>query len=140
MSRVLAFDFGLRRVGVAVTDPLQIIANTLETIPTHEIYSFIKTYCAKEDVETFVVGYPFAHGHTENEIVKHIDAFIAKLNETYPDKKVHKVDESFTSKIATQTLLLSGVNKKERRNKGNVDAISANIILQSYLEMKESSK
>lgn len=138
MSRVLAFDFGLRRVGVAVTDPLQIIANTLETIPTNEIYSFIKTYCAKEEVEVFVVGYPFKHGHTENEIVKHIDAFIAKLNETYPDKKVHKVDESFTSKIAKQTLLLSGVNKKERRNKGNIDAISANIILQSYLEMKEN--
>ncbi len=137
MSRVLAFDFGLRRVGVAVTDPLQLIANTLETIPTNEIYAFIKTYFAKEDVEAFVVGYPFSHGHSENEIVKHIDTFITKLNEIYPDKKVHKVDESFTSKIAKQTLLLSGVNKKERRNKGNVDAISANIILQSYLEMKE---
>ncbi len=136
MGRVLAFDFGLRRVGVAVTDTLQIIANTLETIPTKEIYAFVKTYCAKEDVEAFVVGYPFKHGHTENEIAKHIDTFIMKLNEVYPDKKVHKVDESFTSKIAAQTLLLSGVNKKERRNKGNVDAISANIILQSYLEMK----
>ena len=137
MARVLAFDFGLRRVGVAVTDPLQIIATTLETIPTGEIFSFIKQYCLQEEVETFVVGYPFAHGHTENEIVKHIDKFIAELNKIYPDKKVHKVDESFTSKMAQQTLLMSGVNKKERRKKGNIDAISANIILQSYLEMKK---
>ncbi len=135
MARVLAFDFGLRRVGVAVTDPLQIIANTLETTPAKDIFTFIKAYCLTEDVEAFVVGYPYSHGHSQNEITKHIDAFIAKLNEFYPDKKVHKIDESYTSRIASQTLLMSGVNKKERRKKGNIDAISANIILQSYLEM-----
>lgn len=137
MARVLAFDFGLRRIGVAVTDPLQIIANTLETIPANDIFPFIKQYCSKEDVEAFVVGYPFIHGHSENEITQHIDKFIAELNKQYPDKKVHKVDESFTSKMAAQTLLMSGVNKKERRKKGNIDAIAANIILQSYLEMKK---
>lgn len=137
MGRVLAFDFGMKRVGVAVSDPLQIIANTLETVPTSEVYSFIKTYCEQEKVETFVVGYPFAHGHTENEITKHIDAFIAKLAQLYPGKKIQKIDESFTSRMAQQTLLLSGVNKKERRKKGNIDAISANIILQTYLEMKQ---
>lgn len=136
MSRILAFDFGLKRVGVAVTDPLQIIANTLETIPTKEVYTFLKAYCAQQDVEAFVVGYPYKHGHNENEITKHIDLFIAKLTELYPDKKTHKVDESFTSRMAQQTLLMSGVNKKERRNKGHIDAISANIILQTYLEMK----
>ncbi len=136
MGRILAFDFGLKRVGVAVTDPLQIIANTLETIPTKDIYTFIKTYCSKEEVEAFVVGYPYKHGHTENEITKHIDLFISKLDALYPDKKSHKVDESFTSRMAQQTLLMSGVNKKERRNKGHIDAISANIILQTYLEMK----
>lgn len=135
MARVLAFDFGLKRVGVAVTDPLQIIANTLETVPAREILGFIKTYCSQEDVEAFVVGYPFAHGHSQNEITKHIDAFISRLNESYPDKKVHKIDESYTSRIASQTLLMSGVNKKERRKRGNIDAISANIILQSYLDM-----
>ena len=136
MARVMAFDFGLKRIGVAVTDPLQIIANSLETLPLKEIFNFIKKYCATEEVEAFVVGYPFSHGHSENEITKHIDRFILKLNEFYPDKKVHKIDESFTSKIASRTLFMSGVNKKERQNKKNIDAISANIILQSYLEMK----
>lgn len=132
----MAFDFGLRRIGIAVTDPLQLIANTLETLPNKEIFPFIKKYCTNEDVEAFVVGYPFTHGHSVNEIIEHIEKFIAELNKLYPGKPVHKVDESFTSKIAAQTLLLSGVNKKERRNKGNVDAIAANIILQTYLEMK----
>ena len=140
MGRILAFDFGLRRVGVAVTDPLQIIANTLETIPAKDIFAFIKTYCSKEEVEAFVVGYPYSHGHSQNEITKHIDTFISKLSELYPDKKVHKIDESFTSRIASQTLLMSGVNKKERRKKANIDAISANIILQSYLEINGNSK
>ena len=136
MGRVLAFDYGIKRVGIAVTDPLQMIANTLETISTSQVFSFIKTYCAKENVETFVVGYPVLHGHSENEIVKDIDAFIVKLQSLYPTKTIHKIDESFTSKMASHTLLMSGVNKKERRKKGNVDAISANLILQSYLEMK----
>jgi len=135
----MAFDFGLKRIGVAVTDPLQIIANSLETVPQKEVFNFIKLYCAKEDVEAFVVGYPFSHGHAENDIVKHIEKFILKLNEIYPDKKVHKIDESFTSKIASHTLFMSGVNRKQRHNKGNIDAISANIILQSYLEMNKSS-
>ena len=136
MGRILAFDYGLRRVGLAVTDPLQLIAVSLETSPTHKIFDFIKSYCLKEEVEAFVVGYPFRHGHSENEIIKHIDKFILKLNELYPDKKVHKIDESFTSKIAAHTLATSGVTKKEKHNKGNIDAISANIILQSFLEMK----
>jgi len=138
MARILAFDFGLKRIGVAVTDPLQIIANSLETLPRKEIFNFIKKYCSAEEVEAFVVGYPFSHGHRENEITKHIDTFIAKLNELYPNKQVHKIDESFTSKMASQTLFMSGVNRKERHNKGNIDAISANIILQSYLQMKSS--
>ncbi len=137
MARIMAFDFGLKRIGVAVTDPLQIIANSLETLPRKEIFNFIKQYCTREEVEAFVVGYPFSHGHAENEITRHIEVFIAKLNELYPDKKVTKIDESFTSKIASQTLFLSGVNRKQRHNKGNIDAISANIILQSYLEMKK---
>ena len=135
----MAFDFGMKRIGIAVTDPLQIIANSLETLPNKELFAFLKQYCAKEEVEAFVVGYPFSHGHSENEITKHIEKFILKLNELYPDKKVHKIDESFTSKIASQTLHMSGVNRKERHKKGNIDAISANIILQSYLEMKNLS-
>lgn len=136
MGRILAFDYGRKRIGMAVTDPLQIIANTMDTVANAEVLDVVKKYCQQEDVEAFVVGYPYAHGHTENEIAKDIDVFIQNLNQLFPDKKVHKVDESFTSLMASRTLLQSGVNKKERRNKGHIDAISANIILQSYLEMK----
>lgn len=135
MGRILAFDYGTKRVGIAVTDPLKIIANTLETIPTKTVMDFVKKYCATEEVEAFVVGYPFTHGHSANPITIEIEKFIAKLKEAYPGKPVHKIDESFTSKIAAQTLLMSGVNKKERRVKGNIDAISANLILQTYLQM-----
>jgi putative holliday junction resolvase len=136
MARILAFDYGLKRVGIAVTDPLQIIATTLPTVANKDVMDFIKSYCEKEDVEAFVVGYPFAHGHAENEVTAHINKFILHLNRLYPTRQVHKIDESFTSKMAAQTLLMSGVNKKERQKKGNVDAISANIILQSYMEMR----
>ncbi len=135
MGRVLAFDYGRKRVGVAVTDPLKIIANTLETIPNKAIFDFIKKYCASEDVECFVVGFPYSHGHNENPVAADINRFIVKLNELYPSKPVHKIDESFTSKIASQTLLMSGVKRKERQNKGNVDAISANLVLQTYMEL-----
>ena len=98
MARILAFDFGLKRVGIAVTDPLQIIANSLETLSLKETYEFIKRYCATEEVEAFVVGYPFAHGHKENDIVKHIDRFIARLNQLYPDKKVHNLYGTWAEK------------------------------------------
>lgn len=136
MARIMAFDFGLKRIGIAVSDPLQMIANSLDTIPTHTVYDFIKAYCTKEEVEAFVVGYPFNHGGPQNDVVPHIEGFIKKLKSLYPGKEVHKVDERFTSKIASQTLLMSGVNKKERQKKGNVDVIAANLILQSFLEMK----
>ena len=130
----MAFDFGTKRVGVAVTDPLKMIANSLETIETKNIFSFIKDYCMKEEVEAFAVGYPYNFGHSQNENAKNIDDFIAELKKFFPSKEIHKVDERFTSSIATQTLLLSGVNTKERITKGNVDTIAANLILQSFLE------
>ncbi|MBL0308669.1 MAG: Holliday junction resolvase RuvX [Bacteroidetes bacterium] len=137
MGRILAFDFGTKRVGIAVTDPLKLIANSLETTPTKDIHAFIKSYCAREEVEAFVVGYPFSHGHSANPVTEHIDRFIKTLETAYPDKKVHRMDESFTSRMASQTLLLSGKGKMDRRNKGHIDAISANIILQSFLEMRK---
>lgn len=135
MGRILAFDYGTRRVGVAVTDPLKIIASTLETQPTAKIYDFIKAYCQQQEVEAFVVGFPYNHGHGENEVVPHIETFIAKLKDLYPDKTITKIDERYTSSIAKHTLIASGVSKKDRRNKGSIDAISANLILQSYLEL-----
>lgn len=132
----MAFDYGQRRVGVAATDPLQIIANAVDTIDTKLIYDFIKNYLAKEQVETFVVGYPYNDGFKDNAVLPHIKKFIAQLEKTYPAIPVVKVDESFTSRMAMETMVLSGVSKKERRKKENLDKISATIILQSYMETK----
>lgn len=134
MGRIMAFDFGTKRVGIAVTDQLKMIANSLATIDTKNIFSFIKNYCAKEDVEAFVVGYPYNFGYSENDNAKNVEVFITELKKHFPSKEIHKVDERFTSSIAKQTLLQSGVSKKERRKKGNVDTIAANLILQSFLE------
>ena len=132
----MAFDYGQKRVGVAATDPLQIIANAVDTIETKGIFDFIKTYLAKEQVERFIVGFPYNDGFKENPVIPHINKFIARLQQTYPHIPVEKVDESFTSRMAMETMILSGVNKKERRKKENLDKISATIILQSYMESK----
>lgn len=134
MGRILAFDYGRKRVGVAVSDPLKMIANSLPTQETRHIFEFTKKYVAAEDVELFIVGFPFNHGHRMNDVVKHIETFILDLNKHFPDKKVLKVDERFTSRMASQTLHMSGVSRKEKHDKRNIDAISANLILQSYLE------
>ncbi|MCW3125978.1 MAG: Holliday junction resolvase YqgF [Bacteroidetes bacterium] len=130
----MAFDYGQKRVGVAATDPLQIIANAVDTIETKLIFDFIKNYLAKEQVETFVVGFPYNDGFKDNAVVPYINKFIARLQQAYPHIPVVKADESFTSRMAMETMILSGVNKKERRKKENLDKISATIILQSYME------
>ena len=130
----MAFDYGQKRVGVAATDPLKIIANAVDTIETKEIFPFIKNYIAKEQVETFVVGYPYNDGFKENPVLIHVKKFITQLEKIYPAIPVIKVDESFTSRMAMETMVLSGVSKKERRKKENLDKISATIILQSYME------
>ena len=136
MARIMAFDYGQKRVGVAATDPLQIIANAVDTIETKLIFPFIKNYLAKEQVETFVVGYPYNDGFKENSVLPHVKKFIAQLEKTYPDIPVVKVDESFTSRMAMETMVMSGVSKKERRKKENLDKISATIILQNYMETR----
>ena len=132
----MAFDYGLKRVGVAATDPLQIIANAVNTIETKEIFDFIKNYLAKEQVETFVVGYPYNDGFKDNAVLPHVKKFIAQLEKTYPGIPVIKVDESFTSRMAMEAMVQSGISKKERRKKENLDKISATIILQSYMETR----
>lgn len=132
----MAFDYGRKRVGVAATDPLQIIANSVATIETPKIFDFIKDYMTREQVERFIVGYPYNDGFKENPVVPFIEKFIAALQKQYPQVPVEKVDESFTSKMAMQTLVMSGVSKKERHKKENLDKISATIILQSYLESR----
>ena len=136
MGRILAIDYGRKRVGLAVTDPLQIIANALTTIHSKDIWNFIAEYLEKEDVECIVVGYPKQMNNQASEAVRFINPFLKKLTKTYPNMEVKQVDERFTSKIAHQTMIDAGLKKKARQNKALVDTISATIILQSYLEQR----
>ncbi len=138
MGRIIALDYGQKRTGIAVTDPLQIIANSLETVRSADVIAFLKQYTEKEKVDAFVVGYPRQMNNTPSESVKYIDPFIALLNKTFPGKEVFLMDERFTSKIAVQTMIAGGVKKKDRQDKGLIDAISATIILQSYLEYRSN--
>ncbi|MGE0079418.1 MAG: Holliday junction resolvase RuvX [Bacteroidales bacterium] len=134
MARILSLDIGKKRTGVAVTDPLKIVANGLTTVPTHTIIDFISTYLEKESVELLVVGYPLQMNNTPSESVNYINPVLRKIQKTFPTLQVVQVDERFTSKLAMQAMIDGGMKKKDRRNKAIVDTISATIILQSYLD------
>ncbi|MBP9882354.1 MAG: Holliday junction resolvase RuvX [Chitinophagales bacterium] len=134
MARILALDYGLKRTGIAITDPLQIIATSLETIQTPELFDYLKKYFLREKVECLVVGEPRNLNNTRVGISDEIDRFILRFVQEFPAIPVKRIDERFTSKIAQQTILAAGKNKKARRDKSIVDRISAVIILQSYLE------
>ena len=136
MSRILAIDYGEVRTGIAVTDQLQIIASGLITVKTEDLIKFLIDYTHKEQVELFIVGLPKQMNNTESESEKHILNFLKQLKISLPKIPVKRIDERFTSKIAHQTMINSGMKKKQRRNKGLVDEISATIILQSYLYSK----
>jgi len=136
MARILAFDYGKKRVGVAVTDPLQMIASGLDTIDTPLIISFTTKYIQVEKVESFVVGIPKTLSNEDSSNAAAVQKFITQLKGTFPDIPIFGVDERFTSSMAFQTMIDSGINKKARRDKATVDKISATIILQSYLEQK----
>ncbi len=136
MGRILAIDYGRKRVGLAVTDPLQMIANSLTTVHSKDIWDFLENYFKNEDVECVVVGYPKQMNNQASEAVRFINPFVKKLTKTYPDMEVKLVDERFTSKMAFQTMIDAGLKKKARQNKELVDTISATIILQSYLEQR----
>jgi putative holliday junction resolvase len=136
MGRIMAFDYGKKRIGIAVTDPMQIIASPLTTVSSSEIESFLADYLQKEAVEEFVVGYPVQLNNKPSESVKYIDPFIKRLGKLFPGKKVNLTDERFTSKIALRTIIDGGVKKKDRRNKELADKISASLILQSFLEKR----
>jgi putative holliday junction resolvase len=136
MGRILAIDYGQKRTGLAVTDPLQIIANGLETVPSHTLINFLKEYFNREDVELVVVGYPRQMNNTTSEAVTFVDAFLKQFRKHFPDKKYDLMDERFTSKMAMQAMIDGGVKKQQRRDKALIDKVSATIILQSYLEMK----
>ena len=136
MSRILAIDYGRKRTGIAVTDPMQIIANGLTTVPTHELMDFLLKYVAQEKVERIVVGHPKQMNNEDSENMKYIKPFVAQLKKKLPDMLVELVDERFTSVLAHQAMLDGGLKRKARQDKVLVDEISATIILQSYLESR----
>lgn len=140
MGRILAIDYGRKRVGIAVTDPLQLIANRLTTVPTGEIWTFLKSYFSKENVEKVIVGYPMQLNNQPSEAVQYINPFLKKFQNEFPEMPLEQVDERFTSKMAFQTMIDAGLKKKDRQNKETIDAVSATIILQSYLEQKKYNK
>ncbi len=133
MSRVLAIDYGLKRTGLAVTDPLQMIASPLTTVLTADLLDFIKAYIQQEEVELFVIGMPRKLDNTPSSNTPHVLGFIKALHRDIPFIPVKEVDERFTSVMAMDAMIAGGMKKKDRQVKGNVDKISATIILQSYL-------
>jgi len=133
MARILALDFGKVRTGIAVTDELQIIATGLTTVKTKDIFPFLKNYMQNESVELFLIGEPKQMNNEVSESEKLIIPFIKKLEKEFKNIPIKRVDERFTSKMAFQTMIDSGLSKKQRQNKALVDEISATIILQTYL-------
>ncbi len=133
MGRILAIDYGTKRTGLAVTDEMQIIASGLTTVDTKELLVFLKDYITKEKVEKFVVGLPKQMDNTASESEVYIQKFLVQLAKVIPDIPVQRVDERFTSKMAFQTMIESGLKKKQRKNKALIDEISATLILQSYM-------
>ncbi len=133
MARILAVDYGTKRCGIAVTDPSQIIATGLTTVHSKDIIDFLKKYMEKEPVECIVVGEPKNLRGEKTDASEHADGFVTSLKRNFPGMKIARVDERFTSKMATQAILDSGMKKKDRQNKELVDEVSATIILQHYL-------
>ncbi len=137
MSRILAIDYGKKRTGIAVTDPMQIIANGLTTVPTHTLMDFLMNYMQKEQVERIIIGHPKQMNNEDSENMKNIVPFMNQLKKKMPQMPVELVDERFTSVLAHQAMLTGGLKKKDRQNKALVDEISATIILQSYMESRK---
>ena len=136
MSKILAIDYGNKRVGLAVTDTQQIIASGLTTVKTSDLMDYLKKYFLSNKVECVVVGHAKNLDNTLSESSKYIEPFALRLKKTYPDLVIERVDERFTSKMAFQTMIDSGIGKKARSNKALVDQISATIILQSFLDSR----
>jgi putative Holliday junction resolvase len=133
----LAIDWGTKRTGIAVTDPLRIIAGGLETVPTDTLAQWLTQYLARENVDTVVVGQPSRLDGTPSETMARIGPFVERLKKAHPDKQIVLYDERFTSRLAQKAMIDGGVPKMARRNKALVDTVSATIILQSYLESKQ---
>lgn len=133
MPRILSIDYGIKRTGIAVTDEFQIIASGLTTIPSETAIAFLKDYFTKEKVEKVIIGEPKQMNGQPSESAEIIEKFVVKFKSEFPEMKMERVDERFTSKMAFQTMIDSGLKKKQRQNKGLVDEIAATIMLQDYL-------
>jgi putative Holliday junction resolvase len=136
MGRILAIDYGLKRTGLAVTDPLQIIATALETVETSLLVVFLQKYFLKEKVDEVVIGMPRKLNNEDSDTASSVRQFIELFKENFPVMNIREVDERFTSSMAQQAMITGGMKKKERQVKGNVDKISATLILQSYMQSK----
>jgi len=136
MGRIMGIDYGRKRTGVAVTDPLQIIAGNLATVPTHTLIQYIKDYVARESVDRIVIGQPSQLNGEPSESMKYITPFVNRLRKELPDMPVVMYDERFTSTIAHQAMIDGGMKKSDRRDKSRVDAIAATIILNDYLQSR----
>ncbi len=140
MGRILAIDYGRKRVGLAVTDEMQMIAGGLVTVHSKDVMDFLKDYCSREQVSCFVVGEPFDMQNRASEASRYIDPFVKHLRKQFPDIPVERIDERFTSQMAMRTMIDAGLKKKARQNKALVDTISATIILQYYLEQQANKR
>lgn len=140
MSRILAIDYGKKRTGIAVTDPLQMIPGALTTVDTHELFAFLKKYVSSEDVSLFVVGDPRNWDGTDTDATPLVRACIKRLQKVFPSIPVVTIDERNTSKLARQAMLDMGMKKKQRRDKAMVDKIAATLILQDYLDSRNTGK
>lgn len=136
MGRIMAIDYGLKRTGLAVTDPLRIISTPLETVASSSVIKYIQQYAQKETVDEFVVGMPKTLSNEDSSVAPMVRKFVEELRKNFSDKPVHLMDERFTSSIAQRTLIDGGMKKKDRQNKSNVDKVSATIILQDFLNSK----
>jgi putative holliday junction resolvase len=136
MPRILSLDYGVKRTGIAVTDEMQIIASGLTTVPSETLITFLKDYFSKEKVEKVIIGEPKQMDGTPSESAPIINKFIKTFTMTFPEISLDRVDERFTSKMAFQTMIDSGLKKKQRQNKGLIDEIAATIMLQDYMSRK----
>jgi putative Holliday junction resolvase len=133
----MAIDYGLKRVGLAVSDNMQVIATALNTVPTVDIFPYLKDYMTREQVDAIVVGDPKQLDNTPSESAKAVHLFVEELGNQFPDIDIYMIDERFTSKIASQTIAKSGKTKKARQEKGLIDTVAAVLILQDFMKMKQ---
>jgi putative Holliday junction resolvase len=140
MKRILAIDYGQKRVGIAISDPMQIIATGLTTIHSKDIFTFLDNYLTKENIDTIIVGHPKRFDNTNSSAIKYVKPFFNKLKLRYPNISCILYDERFTSKIAFQTMIIAGSKKKDRQKKETIDMISATILLQDYMNYIKNIK